>query len=556
MSENRSRSPLLPLFGVVILAGLALWMFVSGCGKDPEVPPAAPKPKKPSQLAFETWEKPAAALILSGEQHGYIEPCGCSETQSGGLARRADLIHRLNKKGWTTAGLDLGGSLRLAKAEAGEELRGGQLLNTLQSKLKFDTQLAVQQDLRYATVALGYEELLFGGGRLLNNYQSRLSPDSGQEKPRLMAANAVIYESPQLGPNRSQVVKIGEIHVGVTAIVGEDIKRKLFGGDSSSVELQLKSPAEVLPEMVKSLEAANTDFNVLLSHARFAETEDLLKQFPQFHIAMCLGGEEGRDEPQQVGDSLVLQVGHKGKHVGVLAYYPDADPKFQFELVELDNEHFTNEPSVEPHLLNYQERLKKHSDPATHSGADYLYSNENMTSGSHPQAGEFVGAAKCGECHTKAYAKWKDSKHAHAYDSLKTGRKGQYSQPIPRIHDPECLSCHVTGWSPQGVFPYDSGFLPEVIANHENSPNRYALLQGQQCENCHGPGSDHVALEMQVKHDPQSVGVEMLRLSRRKMVLSKVDAKDNLCIKCHDYENSPNFQFEEYWKKIEHPWRN
>ena len=28
------------------------------------------------------------ALLLSGESHGYLQPCGCSEPQKGGLARR------------------------------------------------------------------------------------------------------------------------------------------------------------------------------------------------------------------------------------------------------------------------------------------------------------------------------------------------------------------------------------------------------------------------------------------------------------------------------------
>src|SRR5262245_34376147 len=30
---------------------------------------------------FDRWTKPAVALVLSGEQHGYLEPCGCSENQ-------------------------------------------------------------------------------------------------------------------------------------------------------------------------------------------------------------------------------------------------------------------------------------------------------------------------------------------------------------------------------------------------------------------------------------------------------------------------------------------
>src|SRR5262245_51192039 len=35
---------------------------------------------------LEGWPAPAVALLLSGEMHGYIEPCGCSLHQLGGLS--------------------------------------------------------------------------------------------------------------------------------------------------------------------------------------------------------------------------------------------------------------------------------------------------------------------------------------------------------------------------------------------------------------------------------------------------------------------------------------
>ena len=38
-------------------------------------------------------------------------------------------------------------------------------------------------------------------------------------------------------------------------------------------------------------------------------------------------------------------------------------------------------------------------------------------------------------------------------------RKGQEKTWISRIYDPECLSCHVTGWEPQNVLRYHSGYI-------------------------------------------------------------------------------------------------
>ncbi len=46
------------------------------------------------------------------------------------------------------------------------------------------------------------------------------------------------------------------------------------------------------------------------------------------------------------------------------------------------------------------------------------------------------------------------------------------------IYDAECVTCHTTG------FEYNSGW-------HSEAETPY--LEGNQCENCHGPASKHLA---------------------------------------------------------------
>ncbi len=528
------KSKVFALVGFLAAGALGLWMFVSGCGKDKnDVAVDPPAPPKPPALKFKEWKKPAVALLLSGEQHGYIEPCGCSETQSGGLARRADLIRMIGELGWPVAGLDLGGDLKR---------------NNLQSKLKFDAILKALHTMDYRTMALGYEELNLNAITLLNNYQTQMLPAQEDVRPVLAGANVVIYKTPELGPVRSQVVQVGDVKIGVVAIVGPSVGTKLYGNNATG-DIEIQPPAQVLPDLVQKLADEETDFNVLLSHATFDETAELLKQFPNFEIALCeSGGDEGKDDPKTIGKSQVIQVGWKGKHVGVLAYYPDQkEPvkRFQFELVELDNKNFKNATSIEPILIEYQKQLKQNQSA--------IFEQLGGVSGSDST---YVGAATCGECHKKAYEKWKSTKHAHAYETLKTGRKGQYSRPISRIHDPECLCCHVAGWNPQAVTRYQTGFLPEELAEDAGRPELYVKLQGQQCENCHGPGSGHVDLERLWAKDRQSVNQDQLAAARKEIQLTKAAAKDHLCVKCHDYENSPKFEFDTYWDKVKHPWRD
>jgi formate-dependent nitrite reductase cytochrome c552 subunit len=215
------------------------------------------------------------------------------------------------------------------------------------------------------------------------------------------------------------------------------------------------------------------------------------------------------------------------------------------------------------HLQTYQDELR---DRALDLFLD-------LPRGAHPSGHTFVGAAKCGDCHVKAYNKWKTSRHAHATESLITGRKDE-KHPISRIHDPECLACHVTGWQPQEVARYVSGYLSEALVT--DSGNRTALeagyqaagreervgpelferLQGQQCENCHGPGSEHVRLEEMAKRNRGAVAARELEDGRRGMHLSRSHAREHVCIQCHDLDNSPHFEFDEYWEKVKHPWRD
>jgi hypothetical protein len=128
---------------------------------------------------------------------------------------------------------------------------------------------------------------------------------------------------------------------------------------------------------------------------------------------------------------------------------------------------------------------------------------------------------------------------------LITGREGT-PNPIPRVHDPECLACHTTGWETQQMYRYDSGFV-----SIEKTPH----LKGQQCENCHGPAAHHNELEAQWKKDPKSVKKAELDASRHRLHRTVEEAKNTLCYRCHDLDNDPNFRsetFPEYWGQVEH----
>jgi len=151
----------------------------------------------------------------------------------------------------------------------------------------------------------------------------------------------------------------------------------------------------------------------------------------------------------------------------------------------------------------------------------------------HPQLpvnGDFIGSKKCAEsCHEKSYDIWRHSRHGHAYQTL-------VDLEPPRNFDPECVSCHVTGWNPGKFFPYVGGYESEKKTPH---------LINVGCEDCHGPGEKHATAEL-------GNNVELQKKLRKTVVVTKAESKKQQCYTCHDLDNSPDFDFDKYWPFVEH----
>lgn len=117
---------------------------------------------------------------------------------------------------------------------------------------------------------------------------------------------------------------------------------------------------------------------------------------------------------------------------------------------------------------------------------------------------EMVGATRCGECHKAALAAWKQSRHAHAHESL-SGKQGQ---------DPRCTQCHGSGGQ-------DTASV--------------------QCESCHGPGKHYA-----------------FRYVMRDKVLNRIvglaEPNEQTCRKCHT-DTAPTlspFDYKRLWTAVVH----
>ncbi len=449
------------------------------------------------------WPKPQLALFLTGRQSGYIEPCGCTgfATAKGGLSRRYTFLQELRNRGWNVVPLDVGNQVNRVGVEA---------------ELKFQTTIGALKKMEYSAIGLGPDDLRISIGELA----VAVAGDNDQES-LFVSANVDL-----LGMNaRYRIVQVAGVRIGITGFLGKEERAQV-----NSSEMELTDAREALRPIVQKFLEEKCELRILLAQASLDETRQIAKEFPgEFGIILTAGGAgEPTREPELIPGtkSQMIQVGTKGMYVGLVGLYPpDVVPRMRYERVVLDAR-FPDSPEILDAFGLYQQQLK-----------DLGLSGLGLRPVRFPgDQGEFVGHEVCGGCHTKAYEVFEESPHFHATESIANPTE---RSAIPRHFDPECISCHVTGWDPQGFFPYASGYV-----SLEKTPH----LQSNGCENCHGPGSKHVAVEK----GRETVSDDERKALRQQMRVTLEEAKTSLCYQCHDIDNSPEFEFDSYWEQIEH----
>lgn len=274
------------------------------------------------------------------------------------------------------------------------------------------------------------------------------------------------------------------------------------------------------------------------------------------------GGSEKLHQPQKVGKAWLVEAGEQGQYVGRLDFHSGAAGPWQYydgglgdkalltrRLASLDKQLGVATEAVKPLLIEQRANVQKQIDTLTTSPppapagryfslatvtldktmADAAsvkkqigaynatlcdLSKQSLANVTCP-AGDphFVGSAPCKSCHAAEFAQWETTPHAHAVQTLETAGK---------LCDLGCIGCHTVGWQKPGGLckPQDLGTPPES-----------GTLANVGCEDCHGPGSAHVALPT-----------------------AKLEANtpEATCRGCHTKEHSDLFDFAHYRPRIVH----
>ena len=467
------------------------------------------------------WPKPDFVLFVTGRQHGYIEPCGCItlERQKGGLMRRHSVKKVLEQRDWPLVAIDAGNQVR----------RTG---NQPEIKL-MRTYEALSKEMKYDVIGLGPDDLKLPAIEVAQKMANNMPA-----KNPFTSANVQVLG--QVEP--FQIIERNGKKIGVTTLLGDE---HIDGVKQSG--LDLATAANSLVPVIKKMNEARCDMKVLVAFTSLANCRKIARSFPVFDVLVTAGGAGDptlHPEVIQAGNhaTSMIQVGVKGMYVGLVGVFSgDAKNPMRYERVELDHR-YEDSDAIKRVFKAYQAELKDRWIAGTLA---------DIRPREHPSGHTFVGSDACADCHSDEYDIWKDGvdgdwgPHAEATDDLAENPNDNRVW-VQRDYDPECMSCHATGWDPQNFFPYKSGLL---------DPLKDAHLHANGCENCHGPGSAHVAIQEE-KDKGRPVDENLRKKLADEMVLTLEEAKNGACKECHDLDNSPDFLkeggFDKYWPIIEH----
>jgi hypothetical protein len=535
---------------VVLSAVLGLgFAKMMNCYAPPDQTPAKKTSLELPDRFCKGWQKPDLVLLLTGQQHGYLDPCGCSRPQKGGLIRRYNLIEVLKDRGWDVVAVDLGDVPQM-KAPAG--------LQNVQGLRKYVTAMKAMQAMGHTAVGIGEYEAAMPLHVPLENYALN------DPSPRVLASNLVNRndEYPEMvGSWVPAKTNAKSPKVGVTAVVGPSVEDAIKKKDPMP---KFGSATKALDSVLAEMNKGGIELRVLLYQGSATKVNDdfpklppeaiaCAKAYPQFQVVLCADeSDEPPIKPMMIDQgegkakTMLIRVGHKAKYVGLVGVFRTGNPKqpfeFKYESIDVGEEFLTPKDEEKKHpvlkiMEAYQKGLKDDNVLASYLPVDHPF---QVNVGKSDPMPHYVGSEACKKCHSYAWDVWKKvtpegKSHSRAYKSLV-----EATNPSNRQFDGECIVCHTIG------FGYKTGFQ-----TFEKTPK----LINVGCESCHGPSSEHIkdnhakkwlALMNPWKTQPNET---------EKQKNARILLTDAMCQRCHDQDNDVTWTgngFGRKWPIIDH----
>lgn len=350
------------------------------------------------------------AIAWNYDTSGFLETCGCSANQLGGIERRATLIAKLRAQQPLVA---------IEGAHIVEDKGEFQLY-------KGETLIAMLNMMDYDAMMLGVREAQHGTEGITRLRDVANFP--------CFSANLVL-DNPASKPLPSTVlVQVPGITIGITGVSQpEAISFELPEG------VAFTDPATTLDRVLPSL-AKDADLIVLCLEGERTWLNDIVSRY-QDTVDLFLSGDRNKAtaDYQFSAEPPWLNNWELGKRLGIVNVDPVPDG-FRFSALTLD---ITEDIESNPDILAYMD-------------GTYRPQLKDRFFGNMKQDLEqiYLPPGTCGSCHTEAFNIFQLSRHNQALKTL---------DEVGQLYNPECMPCHV-------VYDPDRGELQALncVACHSN----------------------------------------------------------------------------------------
>lgn len=289
---------------------------------------------------------------------------------------------------------------------------------------------------------------------------------------------------------------VGPFRVGVFGLVSGETSPQVI---DRFPDMVLEDPEVATERVLGEMNAEGVDVVVLLCQLPHAEAESLLVQHDEIDVAVMGHVEAGRYR-RGAHPFAAIPVFPRTRGQGIARVDCVVDPEGTVVdyLVTHDEMHVAVEPDPDVlRLVNALDvEMNRVQTDARLARSVELENREHAT--------RYLGDGTCARCHAGEFASWQATGHAHAYQTL---------VDLDMDREAACLPCHTVGHGEV------TGFASPAV-----EPD----LSDVQCESCHGMGSDHHG------------------------ALRDTAAIEATCVRCHDAENSPDFELATYLDRIRH----
>jgi hypothetical protein len=265
----------------------------------------------------------------------------------------------------------------------------------------------------------------------------------------------------------------------------------------------VESAKRVMPEAKR-----NADVVIVLARLKTDVAARLAKEIQGINI--IINGNGDMFTPSfRIGETLLTFTPFETRFLGELRFYRDEKGKVTFRERFISLDEGVQDDAEAMQIVNGVREDKN----STYKAAQALLPNWIGSVQSQPawnpataqpnagSAPVYISSQACAQCHAEQYFKWANSTHARATDPLMLD-KDEF--------EASCLPCHASGSK--------ADELPKLIS--------------VQCEQCHGPGSQH-ALKPTKGY-------------------GQISDMKSACLHCHTSQTSPNFNLQSAWLKIKH----